>query len=110
MAARAGPLLAPRRLPDCSRRQDRAAHIDLLITDVVMPDASGVELARRLRDQRPTVPVLFISGYGGEELNQRGIQMERAELLVKPFRHEELVTLVRRMLDAAGRQTHPQPA
>ncbi|MFI5379517.1 MAG: PAS domain S-box protein [Tepidisphaerales bacterium] len=74
--------------------------IDMLITDVVMPGASGVELARRVRQKRPEIPVLFVSGYGGDDLSKRGVDLQRAELLVKPFRHATLLETVRRMLDA----------
>ena len=77
-----------------------AGGIDMLVTDVVMPGTSGVDLALRVRQARPGIPVLFISGYGGRDLAQRGMNETRGELLVKPFSRDELMRSVRRMLDA----------
>ncbi len=85
---------------DAAQRGD--ARIDMLITDVVMPGQSGVELARQVRGRWPGIPVLFVSGYGADELSHRGVDLQRAELMVKPFRHDKLVETVRRMLDAAA--------
>ncbi len=79
---------------------DKEAGADILITDVVMPETSGVELARRIRERRPDLPILFVSGYGGEDLSRRGIDLARAEVLLKPFQHAQLLETVRRMLEA----------
>jgi len=58
------------------------AHIDLLVTDVVLPGASGVELAALLRAERPSLRVLFITGWADpSELNDLADGM----LLRKPF-------------------------
>jgi PAS domain S-box-containing protein len=77
-----------------------AGDIHLLITDVVMSGMNGVELAERLRQDRPRVPVLYVSGYAEDDLARRGLDGERADLLVKPFSQEGLAAEVRRMLDA----------
>ena len=80
------------------------ARIDMLITDVVMPGMGGVELAVHVRGRRPEIPVLFVSGYGDDVLSRRGVDLKRAELLVKPFQHAQLAAMVRRMLDATAAQ------
>jgi len=80
--------------------EQHAGRIDLLITDVVMPGMSGAELARRFRDARREMPILFISGYGGKELSQRGIDEGQLDVLCKPFGHDELLLAVRLALDA----------
>ncbi|MDP6635399.1 MAG: PAS domain S-box protein [Phycisphaerae bacterium] len=72
--------------------------IDLLITDVVMPGNSGVELARSLKEIRPDMAVLFISGYGDSELVRQGIVDCNAELLIKPFSPDELLDTANRIL------------
>ncbi|MGC4083024.1 MAG: ATP-binding protein [Vicinamibacterales bacterium] len=73
--------------------------INLLLTDVVMPDISGPELALALRAQRPTLKVLFMSGYVDESLERQGLHMVPHALLVKPFSVRELTARVRQVLD-----------
>ena len=81
-----------------SKNLDR---IDLLMTDVIMPGVSGVELAAQVCQRRPGIPVLFVSGYDEESLQQRGVDLASAELIVKPFDYPRLTATVRRMLDQA---------
>lgn len=79
----------------------RHAEIELLITDVVMPDVSGPELAREFRQLRPSAAVLFMSGYTFEQLDDRSLD-DASELLPKPFDPVRLARKVRSMLDAAA--------
>ena len=72
--------------------------IDMLITDMVMPGMSGVELADKLKAVRPDMPVLLMSGYGDGELISRGLTIGNAELLPKPFAPGKLLETVNRML------------
>lgn len=72
--------------------------IDLFITDVVMPQASGPELAGRLRTLRPTAAILYTSGYTKEILVSRGLAKDDTHLLSKPFTRRELVDAVRQAL------------
>ena len=80
--------------------EQNPGRIDLLVTDVVMPLLSGVELARRLRGVRPELRVLFISGYPHEEMARVGLSLHEVSFLPKPFRPGELVRKVREILDA----------
>ncbi len=80
---------------------DRSSAVDLLVTDVVMPEMSGRELAETLRDQQPDLKVLYISGYTDDEVVQRGISGREVAFLRKPFASEEFVRRVRGVLDAA---------
>jgi two-component system cell cycle sensor histidine kinase/response regulator CckA len=73
--------------------------IDLLLSDVVMPRVSGVELARRLKQQRATIKVLFMSGYTEEAISQHGALDMDFGLLQKPFTPQALLTEVRETLD-----------
>ncbi|MGH7700016.1 MAG: PAS domain-containing protein, partial [Gemmatimonadales bacterium] len=81
----------------CVEGHDGAIH--LLVTDVVMPGMGGRELARRLMGARPDLRVLYISGYPGEAVVQRGAVAPGAAFLQKPFMPEELVKRVREVLD-----------
>ena len=83
--------------------------IDLLVTDVVMPNISGMELAQRIQAVRPDLRTLFVSGYAGQELTRRGADSVRKNLLVKPFTYEQLLRRVRAVLDSTGPQWHPAP-
>ena len=79
--------------------------IDLLLTDIVMPEISGLELAQRLRSVDPDMPVLFVSGYAQDELNRRGMDhVDGGALLIKPFKYDDLVSRVRELLDTAQDQ------
>jgi DNA-binding NtrC family response regulator len=66
--------------------RDRREPIDLLVTDVAMPDKTGCELAKYLLDIKPDLAVLFVSGFvGGEVCRQYGIQISALHFLSKPF-------------------------
>ena len=74
------------------------AHIDLLLTDVVMPKVSGVELAQQFRRSHPLTPVLYMSGY--DDIRRRGLAKDQQlTLLQKPFTAEQLRQFVREALD-----------
>lgn len=74
--------------------------IDLVLTDVILPDISGPEVARRVRSRYPAVPALFISGYTDDDVLRRGLLHDGAPFLQKPFTAEALATRVREVLDA----------
>jgi PAS domain S-box-containing protein len=75
--------------------------IDLLLTDVVMPEMSGIALAAALRERRRDLRVLFMSGYTEEEIVRRG-DTAGLPVLPKPFTGDQLARLVREALDAEG--------
>ena len=83
--------------------------MDLVISDVVMPEMGGRELGRRLAALRPSLPVLFMSGYTGEDVIQRGLMEPGAPFQQKPFTPEGLARKVREMLDAARARRRPAP-
>jgi len=72
---------------------------DILVTDVIMPEVSGPELVARLRPTWPDLPVLFISGFTGEELSSRGDLAAGEAFLAKPYTPVELGHRVRLLLD-----------
>jgi len=75
--------------------------VDLLLTDVVMPQMAGVELADRLRNADPDLPVIFMSGYTGEVVLRQGVDQTETRLLEKPFTSETLVAAVKDALPSA---------
>jgi two-component system, cell cycle sensor histidine kinase and response regulator CckA len=83
-----------------------AAHegpIDLAVVDVVMPEMSGPDVVRELAASRPSMRVLYVSGYTEEAIVHHGIQESGAAFLQKPFLPESLAAKVREALDARGR-------
>jgi signal transduction histidine kinase len=79
--------------------REHSGKIDLLLTDVIMSEASGVELARRLLEIRPDVKVLYMSAHSGAVLaEQTGIPQDVA-FIEKPFTPESLARKVRETLD-----------
>jgi two-component system, cell cycle sensor histidine kinase and response regulator CckA len=74
--------------------------IQLLLTDVVMPEVSGRELARRLRTVRHDLKVLFMSGYADDAIIRQGILDPGAAYLQKPFTPDALAGKIRELLDA----------
>ena len=79
-------------------RLAEGAPIDLLVTDLVMPGIGGVELARRLRQHQPSLAVLFVSGYPGDNPPDL-LDLTRARYMQKPFTTQSLLDGVRRVLD-----------
>jgi signal transduction histidine kinase/DNA-binding response OmpR family regulator len=77
--------------------------IDLVLTDVVMPGMSGVELAGHLSKLHPGMPVLFMSGYAQAAVEQHGLVDVARRLVAKPFTAQELALNVRQALDDAQR-------
>jgi nitrogen-specific signal transduction histidine kinase/CheY-like chemotaxis protein len=72
---------------------DSTKSLDLLLTDMVMPGMSGRELARRLREQRPGMRVIFMTGYS-EELLQHEAGLPDDAIIHKPFTREPLLSAV----------------
>jgi PAS domain S-box-containing protein len=72
---------------------------DLLVTDVVMPGMSGPELAATLRERIPALPVLYMSGYTDDVLDDEALAAPRTAFLRKPFGRGDLERAVRALLD-----------
>jgi CheY-like chemotaxis protein len=82
--------------------------IDVVVTDIFMPDEDGIELIQDLRRRRPMLPIVAITG-GGTHHDTSALRVAAAlgagALLLKPFRSSELVVAIRRVLESAGKQT-----
>jgi signal transduction histidine kinase/CheY-like chemotaxis protein len=79
--------------------EENPGAVDLVLSDVVMPMMGGRELSERLHRVAPRLPVLFMSGYTGEDVIQRGLLDAGAPFEPKPFSPEGLARKVRQMLD-----------
>ena len=73
--------------------------IDLLVTDVVMPEMNGADLARFLTEMNPKMKYLFMSGYTANVIAKQGIIEEDVRLLQKPFSFHDLATSVKETLE-----------
>jgi two-component system cell cycle sensor histidine kinase/response regulator CckA len=73
--------------------------IHLLLTDVVMPQMNGRELAVRVKERRPDVRVLYMSGYTEDAIANRGVLEAGVSLISKPFTQESLSRKLRELLD-----------
>ncbi len=77
-----------------------ACEIDLLVTDLVMPQISGRELAEHLCKSRPEMRVLYMSGYTDDAIVRHGLSDGSASFIQKPFTPETLAHKVREVLDS----------
>ena len=74
----------------------------LVLTDVIMPELNGRELSDALADRHPALPILFMSGYTGDDVLARSLLPDTAPFIQKPFAPEELLMRVRGMLAGAS--------
>lgn len=79
--------------------------VHLLLTDVIMPEMTGREVAQRVREQRPGTKVVYMSGYSPEAIAHDGLLDAGAAFVRKPFESGLLLQTVRRTLDTAERPT-----
>jgi len=75
--------------------------VDLMLTDVVMPVINGRELSRRARELRPSLKVLFMSGYSRSAVVHQGRVDVDVQLMQKPISPQDLAIRIRDMLDQA---------
>ena len=77
--------------------------IDLVLTDVIMPNMSGRQMADALRLERPRIRVLFMSGYTDDAISHHGILEPGTHFLEKPFTADGLLRKIREVLEAEAR-------
>ena len=79
--------------------ENHPGDIHLLITDVVMPEMNGREMAEKLSAIRPDLKCLYMSGYTADVIAHRGILDEGVNFIQKPFGRDDLAARVRQVLD-----------
>ncbi|MDB6151317.1 MAG: Histidine kinase [Chthoniobacter sp.] len=99
-------LCAPSGAEGLRMAHNYAGKIDLLVTDIIMPQMNGPEVARTLRLERPHVRVLFVSGYSDNDIGDHGILAPELRFLEKPFTPEVLCRKVREVLDESAQATN----
>ena len=82
--------------------------IDLVITDVVMPNLSGGQLATKLRNLRPQTKLIFVSGYAGQTVLDHNVLDLETNFLQKPFTLKQLSSKIRAALESASRSSTPE--
>ena len=93
--------------PSALAAVEKAGRIDLMVTDIIMPgEMNGIELARKVRELRPSIKVIYTSGFPAETLAERSGKLEDGPLLHKPYQRTEFAEIVRRSVSASL----PQPA
>jgi PAS domain S-box-containing protein len=83
---------------------------DLLLTDVIMPGETGASLVEWVRQRYPNLPVLYVSGYPGENLAQLELVTGTVELLRKPFSARELLARVAEVIASGRPSIHTEPS
>jgi two-component system, cell cycle response regulator CpdR len=81
-------------------RRLREEPFQLLLTDIVMPEMDGIELARRASELDPDIKIMFITGFAAVALNPDSQAPKEAKVLSKPFHLRDLVNEVQKMLAA----------
>jgi two-component system cell cycle response regulator CpdR len=79
----------------------REEPFQLLLTDIVMPEMDGIELARRASELDPDIKIMFITGFAAVALNPDSQAPKDAKVLSKPFHLRDLVNEVHKVLQAA---------
>ena len=79
--------------------ETHSGHIDLLLTDVVMPEMNGRDLAGKIMHHHPDAACLFMSGYTANVIAHRGVLDEGVQFIQKPFSLQDLATKLRELLD-----------
>ena len=78
----------------------REEPFELLLTDIVMPEMDGIELARRATELDPDIKIMFITGFAAVALNSNSAAPKNAKVLSKPVHLRDLVNEVQKMLAA----------
>ena len=78
----------------------KSTAVDLLLTDIVMPEMDGIELARRAAELDPNLKIMFITGFAAVALHPDSKAPKDAKVLSKPFHLRDLVAEVDRMIAA----------
>ena len=91
-------ILTTENAPD-ALRQIREADLDLVITDMKMPEMSGMELLEECKSIKPEIPVIIMTAYGTIELAVKAMKKHSYDYITKPFQNEQLKLTVKKALE-----------
>jgi DNA-binding NtrC family response regulator len=90
---RAGWSVSSAATPHEARDLAKTQPVDLVVTDVILPEMNGFQMADEILEVQPDVPVIFMSGYPERHLPERTTGSRQASVLAKPFRFQALLLL-----------------
>ncbi len=93
-------VIETRTIQECLEQVSEPGKIDLLLSDVIMPEMNGRQLYERIRTIRPEIKVLFMSGYTENVIGHNGILGDSLRFISKPFTEKELSLKIREALQA----------
>jgi Response regulator containing CheY-like receiver domain and AraC-type DNA-binding domain len=82
--------------------EDEGDDVDLIVTDIVMPEMGGSELAKKVRELKPETRILFTSGYTEDAVVRQSLLHAGEAFIEKPFTPGSLAKKAREVLDASG--------
>src|SRR5207249_3117551 len=88
---------------EARRMFEQEEDVNLLVTDVMLPDANGTDLAEELGSRRPSLKTIFISGYPENAVTRGGIHEHESRYLPKPFSSESLIRKIKQVLASDAR-------
>jgi CheY-like chemotaxis protein len=97
-------LLASSGAEALEKSREHQGEIALLLTDVIMPNMSGAELAGELRRSRPDIKIVYVSGYTEHTVSHHGVLDANVTFLAKPFSREALAKKLRETLGQSKRR------
>ena len=80
---------------------DKNVHVDIVLSDVIMPKLNGQEMMESIKSLRPGIKALFMSGYSSEIISQKGVLEEKVHFLQKPFDVTRLASKIKEALSEA---------
>ena len=83
---------------------DHEGRLDLLLSDVVMPGLGGFELSGAVKETRPDIKVIMMSGYSEDQIDMTALSEAGVPLLRKPFRPQELASVIEEVLGSGSKQ------
>ena len=78
---------------------EHAEQVDLIVLDMVMPELGGWTVAEKIREHRPELPIIFMTGYDREHMINKHGELQRSKVLSKPFQIHDLKHSIRQLLD-----------
>lgn len=84
-----------------------ANEYDLIVSDIVLPEINGLDLCRKIRANKPGIPILMLTALGTTDDKVEGFDAGADDYLIKPFEFRELLARIRALLKRAGNAAHP---